>query len=359
MAAMACTSLHAQVVPEASAQDTAIDPSATAQPTGDEPRIVDIGAVVVSGAQPGPGMWKVSKGDHVLYILGTLSPLPKRMEWVSGEVEKTITQSQAVIDPPSVKLDAHIGFFRSMLLVPSLLKTRKNPDGKTLQQVVPANLYARWLQLKQRYMGSDGGVEKWRPIFAAQELYEAAIRKSGLDQKDVVGPIVASAAKRNNVARISTQTSFTLKDPKAAIAEFNKTALADTDCFAKTMVRIEGDLDAMRTRANAWAVGDVAALRTMSFDDQYVACTRAITESALAQKLGLGDVRAQVANTWLAAAQKSLDEHPVSFATLPLASLLREDGYLARLRARGDTIEEPDVEPDVEELGVEEPDAIQ
>jgi hypothetical protein len=33
--------------------------------------------VLVTGEQPGPGLWKVSHGDHVLWILGAQYPLPK------------------------------------------------------------------------------------------------------------------------------------------------------------------------------------------------------------------------------------------------------------------------------------------
>ena len=43
------------------------------------PTVVDLEAMVVRGQQPGPGLWKVSKGDHVLWILGTLSP--SRRTW--------------------------------------------------------------------------------------------------------------------------------------------------------------------------------------------------------------------------------------------------------------------------------------
>jgi hypothetical protein len=85
-----------------------------------------------------------------------------------------------VIGPPTVSMGSDIGFFRGLMLVPSLLKARNNPGGMHLQDMVPADLYARWLPLKARYMGRDRGVEKRRPIFAAQELYEAAMRKSGL-----------------------------------------------------------------------------------------------------------------------------------------------------------------------------------
>lgn len=39
--------------------------------------------VVVIGVQPGPKMWRVNKGDHELWIFGTLSLLPKKMQWDS------------------------------------------------------------------------------------------------------------------------------------------------------------------------------------------------------------------------------------------------------------------------------------
>ncbi|HST45020.1 MAG TPA: TraB/GumN family protein, partial [Luteimonas sp.] len=83
--------------------------------------IVDMETMVVTGAQPGPGLWRVHRDGHVLYILGTLSPLPRRMEWIPDTVEATIASSQAVIDPPSIKLDAGVGRVRGLLLLPSLL----------------------------------------------------------------------------------------------------------------------------------------------------------------------------------------------------------------------------------------------
>ncbi len=329
----------------AARQAGASPPFPAASPSGSgtpaRPEIRDLDTVVGSGLQPGPGMWKVSKGDNVLYILGTLSPLPRRMEWVSKDVEATIAMAQAVIEPPSVDLDADIGFFGKIGLLPSLLKARKNPDGRTLQESVPAPQYARWQVLKARYIGSDEGVESWRPIFAAQELYEAAMKNSGLSQKNVVKAVVDSAARRHGVPKISTETTFKVKDPKALVREFNKTALADGDCFAKTLDRIESDVGLMQQRANAWAVGDVAALRDQSLEDQYVACTRAITDSALAQKMGMGDVRGKIGATWMAAAEKSLQTNKVTFATLSIPLLLRSDGFIARLRAKGYLIEEP------------------
>lgn len=350
-AALSCAAF-AQAWPEAGATGIPPSPPAAAvpgdadgAPSGDDAGIVDMDTVVVSGRLPGPGMWKVSRGGHVLYILGTLSPLPRHMDWVSDAVEGTIARSQAVIDPPAVKVDADVGFFRGLTLLPSLLKARRNPDGRSLQEVVPPGLYARWTVLKAHYIGHDSGVEKWRPVFAAQKLYEAAIDKSGLSQKDVVGRVVRKAARKNDVPHLDTTVTVKIADPKGALESFRETALADTDCFAKTMARIERDLDGMRARANAWAVGDITALRDASFDSQYAACTRAFTESALAERFGLGKLRVRIADKWLSTARKAIADHPVSFATLPVPLLVRPDGFLARLRSEGYAIEEPASSP--------------
>lgn len=318
-------------------------PAETSQQTAPGPQsgIVDLDTVVVSGAQPGPGMWKVSKGEHVLWILGTLTPLPKRMEWLSGDVERTIAQAQEIIAPPTVTMTSGLGMFRTMLLLPSLFKARKNPDGRTLQEVVPPDLYVRWKALKARYVGGDRGIEKWRPIFAAQELYEKAMRKSGLDQKSLVQPVVRRIARRYDIPVTPADVKLVIKDPKSALKEFNRSALDDSECFAGTMARIETDLEGMRARANAWAVGDIEALRALPYENQYAACLAAVTETGLARKLGISDLKERVARAWLEAAEAALAKNQVSFATLPITQLLKPDGYVERLRAKGYVVEAP------------------
>lgn len=321
-----------QAVAQRAVQDGSVAPGGA---------IVDMDTVVVSGAQPGPGMWKVSRGDHVLYILGTLSPLPKRMDWVSRDVEDVIARSQAVILPPSLAVSSDAGFFRSLLLVPSLLRARNNPEGKRLQDVVSPGLYARWQPLKARYLGRDRAVEKRRPIIAAQELYEAAMRQSGLEQDDRVGQVVEKAAKRARVPLLPAQVKLVVKNPKAALKELNAMSLQDADCFAGTLSRIEADLGTMRMRANAWAVGDIDALRALPFRNQYIDCVNTITETGLAQRLGFGDVVQRVGDTWMQVAEDALARNRTTFATLPVSQLLQPDGYVERLRARGYVIEVP------------------
>jgi TraB/PrgY/gumN family len=90
--------------------------------------VANLAAVAVTGVQPGPGMWKVSKGGHVMWVLGTLSPLPQNMQWQSHVLAQIIGQSQQVLLSPSIKVKVDTGFFGKLFLLPSAYSARKNDN---------------------------------------------------------------------------------------------------------------------------------------------------------------------------------------------------------------------------------------
>jgi len=53
--------------------------------------------IVVEGRHEGPRMWTVRKADHTLWILGTISPLPKRMVWQPDAVQEVLRHTQEVV----------------------------------------------------------------------------------------------------------------------------------------------------------------------------------------------------------------------------------------------------------------------
>jgi len=71
-------------------------------------------------------------------------------------------------------------------------------------------------------------------------------------------------------------------------------------------------------------------------------CLSAWTATDVARKNGLTDVEPRVRATWLAAADKALQEHAVSFALLPIDELLDDSGYLGQLRQHGYEVVAPD-----------------
>jgi len=317
----------------------AFAPTAIATPVAPEPR--ELAPVMVSGVQPGPKLWKVSRDGHVLWVLGTMTPAPKRIEWQSRETGRVLDDAGVVLLGARATVGADIGLLRGMLLLPKALKARNNPDGATLREVLPAATYARWAVLRARYLGNDDDIEKRRPLFAAQELYSAAIRRAGLDEENQVAPAVKKLARRFDVPVEIAEVEATVTEPKAALKAFSGTALDDLACFERTLDRIETDVAQMAARANAWAIGDLATLRALPFTDHGPACLAAVLDTALAREQGLDALPDRVRTAWLDAAEKALAAHPQSLALLPMAEILKPDGYLAALAARGYAVEAP------------------
>ncbi len=303
--------------------------------------IRDMEAVVVHGVQPGPGLWRVSKDGHVLWILGTVSPLPNQIDWRADEVRAVIARSGQVLLSPGVVFDADVGFFGKLALAPSVWKVMRNEDGAELGDVLAPPLYARWRAVKQRYLPRDGGVERKRPMFAAGELQAAAMKSIGLGQKPVVWPVVEAAAKAAGITPTSTSWKIKIEDPKAAVREFREGGMDDVVCLERTVDLVENDLPTLVERANAWAMGDVEALRRSPYEDAGAACMQAITQSGFVRNRGFGDLKAGVRQHWLSIAETAVQRNEETFAMLPVDRLLEADGYLAALQARGYEVESP------------------
>ena len=298
--------------------------------------------VTVTGEQPGPGLWKVSKGDHVMWVLGTITPLPKRMEWRSKEVEQTIARSQEVLESPSAEVKVDAGFFSKLLLLPSVYSARKNPDGATLQQILPAQMYERWEIVKQQYFGNDRGVEYWRPIVVAVKLYQKALDRAGLTNANDINKAVFKLAGQHDVKRIPVKYKLVVEHPREALDTIKQTNLHDISCFNQTLNTVQDDMGNLAARANAWSTGDIQALRGFAINDRHESCIIAVVNADFAEPLGLHDLPQRIEQAWLDAAESALIRNTQTFAVLPMDQVLSPDGFLAKLKAKGYSVQSPD-----------------
>lgn len=297
--------------------------------------------ILVTGQRPGPGLWKVSKDGHVLWVFGTYTPLPTRMEWRSQQVEAILAQSQEYLQPPGA--EAEVGFFSKVAMLPFAIGFKKNPDGAHLKELVAEPVYARWLVLKTKYLGDDEGIERERPIFAANALYRKALEQAGLNGAPAAARTLEKLIKHSGIKQTSTSIKLEVDDPVTMLREFKKTPLEDAACFGHTLTRLEVDIEAMRVRANAWAVGDLPTIEKLSYAGVQGACNAAIMNSTVMQRRpGMQAVEARILASWLDAAEKSLAANTSTFATLALKDLLDPQGYMAALQARGYVVEKPE-----------------
>ena len=297
--------------------------------------------ILLVGQRPGPGLWKVSKDDHVMWVFGTYSPLPEKMDWRSQQVEAILAQSQEYLAPPVAR--AKVGFFRGLTLLPSLIGLKKNPDGATLHDVLPADVYARWQPLKAKYLGDNDDIERERPIFAAQTLFAAGLKQAGLSKGFEVTRKIDGIVKQRKIKVTETGIKLEMDDPAKMMKEFKKSPLADAACFSKTLARLEGDIDAMRVRANAWAKGDLEAIQKLGYADQESECGDAMLNADFVKsRSGFQNIKQRVLAAWLESAEKAIAANGTTFATLQLADIVGPDSYLTALKAKGYQVESPD-----------------
>jgi uncharacterized protein YbaP (TraB family) len=319
----------------------AVDQSVNAQepaaeePTAAEPRLEEI---LVVGEQPGPAMWRVTKGDHTLWIFATLEPLPKDMVWHSKSVEERIAASQLVLSPP--ELSAHVGFFRSMTLVPSLLRARHAPNGETLEQSLPHDLYMRWLALRVKYLGHADD-EKLRPMLAAANLYQRAINQVGLTHDSHVWQRIEATARAMHVPVQTVNLEVPIDNPKQYVRDLSAIpAAGEVDCLRSTIGLVETQLPVMRTRANLWSTGDIDRLRGLLRAEAVETCASAVLVVPSFQE-EYAKLHAQRQSAWLEVAEKAIAANVSTVAVVSIMELLRPDGWLATFRARGYEITEP------------------
>ena len=305
---------------------------------------------MVKGEQPGPRLWRVTRGEHTLWILGTLAPLPKDMTWQSSEVDQIIAESGAVLGSPRAAAGLGVGgMFKAATLMPSAMKSVKNPDGKGLDEVLAPELFARWTAAKRDYIGGgDRKIDKLKPTMAALEFHGLAVKQAGLVGGNI-GAAVLASAKRHKRKITPTGIEFVVdidrKRMKGGIKDFAGRA-PDIACFTETLDRIGPQLAQMQVRANAWARGDLDVLRQVVRGDVQSACQK-IEKEALVF-LQRPELEGEIAAAWVVAAREALDTHPVSFAMLPIERVIADPNYLGRLAALGYTVHQPD-EPSPED----------
>jgi uncharacterized protein YbaP (TraB family) len=319
------------------AEEVPTDPNATAADPADSTNSLE--EVLVTGEQPGPGLWKVTHGTHVLYLFGTISPLPKGVQWRSREVEEVIAKSKVILFGANVT--PRIGIFRAIRLFPSVLRARFNPDKAMLKDIVTPERYERWLPYKETYFKKNDEIERVRPMFIAMQISGAALAKNGLNAETSPDKVIAATARKHKVPMRAADIKVDLGDPKKAIEDFTETPReADLDCFNQTLDHFESDLEAMRLRANAWAVGDVEALRSLPRPVAQPVCIKAMMSAP-----GLQDefarLQDQLRDTWLTHVEQALAANDVSLVVMGIDDILRPDGNIAHLKARGYTVEEP------------------
>jgi hypothetical protein len=114
-------------------------------------------------------------------------------------------------------------------------------------------------------------------------------------------------------------------------------------CAAAQLDWLENSLRHMKLQANAWATGDLTALRTL-FDERRKrsdtasakACFDGTSSMPLSTNMG-----AKLEAAWRSEVETSLTKHRATLALMDIGHLLDSAGLLASFRSRGYEVHEP------------------
>jgi uncharacterized protein YbaP (TraB family) len=290
--------------------------------------------IVIEGRHEGPRMWTVRKGEHTLWILGTIAPLPKKLVWQPNAVRAVLRETQEVVPAwPTYGIGANP--FTALRVYIEWRHLQQPPDNMPLRQTLPPALYARVQALKNRYDPKDNKLEQMRPMLAARQLMTRVFDAAGLALYNEVQEEVTQLARAQGV-RVR-QDKLRIEDPVNVLKDVSHTPLdREVACLESVVTLLETDIAPMQARAQAWALGDVDTLRRLPHADDRTACLAAVSNSERVRKL-----ITQAQDDWMIAVEDSLNRNRGTLAVQSMERLLGEHGALAALRAKGYSVEGP------------------
>jgi hypothetical protein len=307
---------------------------------------------VVVGRQPGPPLWRVANGDNVLWIFPYLSPVPEDMIWETDKVARVVAEAQELILMPRQGASASpllvlnpINLFRGWRLAKRLTR---NPDGATLEEAVPPDLYARFAALQARYFPRDKDFEDLRPLIAGGRMVSIILEEEGLvSGDDEITDSLRRLTRRNKDAvRTDVSVNVALEGNYRELARRAETMVESLEpaqevaCFEQQVLHMEQDLEYMKSRANAWARGYVDEFRQIPLvGEEGNACVDLLAASS--ERELILDIDARIRTMWLQAAERALATNASTFAILPIDTLISADGLLSQLKAKGYEVREP------------------
>jgi len=294
----------------------------------DEPP-AQIDEVVVSTERAGPGLWHVQRGTAQLWIFGTLSPLPKDMTWRSKQLEELLDHTDQLL----VAKPLEVGVARAVWLMLTERNLFVLGHGRKLEDVLPADLYARFAAQRAKFSNDPSKWEKYRPIIAAAFLEEDALHQVGLSTRLDLAEEVRSLAHKHHV-RVEEFKVTGLHDVLDALKTLP--AATENKCVAASLATIETGLPRLIDRAQAWTTGDIERIQRLPEEAEVAACRAAVTVDP-----GAGDLLALLRKTWLDNMERHLQGGGVTLAVVNTDMLIESGGFVDELRARGYTVDVP------------------
>lgn len=299
----------AQVTPPA-----AVDP--------DESRVVQ--ELEVVARYPGPALWTVRRGSGQVVVLGGLSPLPHLLQWNTHRLERAMEGADVVLLPPTGRLGpldlVYVLFHAGDLQLP----------GKaTLWDQIGPERSKRFDDFRTQAKTEAKRYARLKPAIAGLLLEADFLKAAGLASAKP-GSTVKELAEAH---RIRTRPEGGIPVAEVFRAAVKMDADANRACLDASLDQLAYDASRARPMAEAWANGDLRTVKT--------GLSAEATERCVAGVPGLKAFVDKAARDAVSSIDAALNRGGKSVAVIDLRLLLKADGVLDQLKAKGASIDVP------------------
>ncbi len=295
----------------------------SAAPAQDESAVV--AELTIVAKPPGPAVWLVEKDGAKLYILGSAQPLPHQLKWSSPRLDKALDKSSLVLIPP----EAAVGVTQIAGFILKFGNGLRQPVGKNLEDQLPPDLKARFVEARNQARKGPGDYKNWKPAVAGFLLLSDFRQAAGLSEAKPISTIERMAKARKLKVKAVGQYRM------SAVTTIASKLSPDDQlyCLRVALDEIASDASHVSTIGRDWAQGDLGSVRARYRESAAQRCLMrapggpALLEKGVAQTTG--------------AMTEALKRPGVTVAVVDLGFLLPGNGVLDRLKADGATISSP------------------
>lgn len=278
--------------------------------------------VVISAKASGPALWRLRRGQSEVIVIGVLPTFPKKQAWRTRRIENALKGANGLLVPQTAKASAG-----DML---SLMSSKGLPEKRTLKEVLPPDLYARYAATALRAEVSVKDFERDKPVWAGARLRREVLEKRGITADEPTNTITRLARRQG----VSVKP-FGRYKLKPVLKDVNAMSIdAQITCMRRSLDNIDFVLDKLPVSAKAWSTGD---MRTVLGNYRGSALADCLEGSGKGSSL----IEQSVSDT-ASAIDAALSRPGKTVAVVPLSPWLRKGGALDRLRARGVSVTSPE-----------------
>lgn len=263
-------------------------------------------------------MWTVrAPGTPPSFLMGSLHVLTPAYYPLSARIEEAFRASTVLIT------EADIDQLGDPSLMMGLLGKAMLTDGRTLDQVVTADLYRQVMERADKAGLPRIALQRMKPWMAALTLTAPALESAGFKPEHGVDRHFYDRAKAAGYERRALETVAFQFDRLDQMSAADQEAL-----LRETLEDLDTQMNNVRAMADAWAKGDTAVLGKFLVDG--------MKSSPELYKRLLVERNA----SWVPAVETCLAQKTPCFVVVGAAHLVGDDSLVAMLRKKGYAVEQ-------------------